>query len=651
MTTPKSCGAYILGAYEALFLDIASQYPALTKELKRDYSRLCSAVDSHGLWFVLEDMPTFDKHFVKCLSSGRLTPSHLRHFCVQKRDVPIPHFLRGLVMRVFDRSGVIKSSPDIVAIRLIRQVLRLAKKMRLPTTVKRVSSAVQEFFSTDRDIMPPTLEWNGDDFDPANSGKLSFTDDPWANGVEPAHFQLDHDSALPYGLAANIQACADILACTLGLFDPYEWKARHGPGAVSDAAFGENKYSLSGWSNKLDRVFPWADFAIANYGCVEYLHRGENEAGSNSQELKSKLCAVPKEIGKPRLIAIEPTANQWCQQVIRDFFYQRVSRTAVASFIDFRRQDKNGSLALSASHDDHCATIDLSSASDRISCWHVERLFRRSPALLEALWASRTSWIRQDICRYSPDLQGLRKYSTMGNATTFPVQSLFFLAIALGSVCYARRLRPSLRMMRDLGERQVRVFGDDIIVPKDCAGVVVDALEALCLRVNPNKTFLSGKFKESCGVDAYDGHDVTPISILYAPQRASPGSIVSSVDVHNNACSAGLMHLAGYIQKATSRIVSNRIRYVTHGSGLFGFSSLFGEQPTLTKVRTNRSLMIRETFCLKPKVSAQRAVPEDCSGLLQFFTEAPNQVTSAISSLGFLTRRPKARLALGWATD
>jgi hypothetical protein len=55
------------------------------------------------------------------------------------------------------------------------------------------------------------------------------------------------------------------------------------------------------------------------------------------------------------------------------------------------------------------------------------------------------------------------------------------------------------------------VFGDDILVPTAIAPSVMEDLETFGLRVNRLKTFVHGHFRESCGVDAFNGINVTPV--------------------------------------------------------------------------------------------------------------------------------------------
>jgi hypothetical protein len=236
----------------------------------------------------------------------------------------------------------------------------------------------------------------------------------------------------------------------------------------------------------------------------------------------------------------------------------------------------------------------------------------------------------------------------MGNATTFPVQSLFFLAVALGSLAYVREKRVTTRLIRGLGSSEVRVFGDDIIVPDDCAGATISALTALGLKVNADKTFTTGRFRESCGVDAYGGEDVTTVSVLDAPMQGSPGSVVSSVDVHNNLCNKGYLWTAAFIQKTARCAGFNLIPHITHGSGSFGWYPNYISEPVALKTRWNRDLQVRESRCMAVKPVVRVHPSEGGAALLQYFTEVAEEVTSGFSTLHYMTQRAQTKLRLSW---
>lgn len=659
MVKHNSYAEFVLGVYEALLVDCASFYPGLVQEFGRDLKRLGSALDDHGVAFFMDTLATYGKHFDKCLSRKRLTPSGLTHFGPGKRGEVIPRLFRGLFVRVFERSGVMRTDPDINAIRLLRQLFGAVKRMRLECSEAAIRKAVTEFVKIDSGLASASLAiWSDPDAqEDRTPWRLqhfvdSLPEDPgsWILGLhEPVGQGSASKPEVTRSLLEKLQQVADLLTAEIGVFDPYLWRPRHGPGAVSDLRTGEYKYDFPRWSERLECVFPWADFAFANWSMVPLIPKYGNVGRALDHEVPARMIAVPKTLKTPRLIAAEPTSAQWCQQIIRDFLYSRVRSTPIKAFIDFSRQDKNGKLALAASIGGH-ATIDLSSASDRISCWHVERLFRRSPTLLRALASSRSWYMKQEYCQYSPQFIKLRKYSTMGNATTFPVQSLFFLAICLAAHLEVHRRKVSWASVMKAARSQVRVFGDDIIVPEDCARVVVALLEHLQLKVNDAKTFLDGNFKESCGVDAYAGHDVTRVAILDVPSGTSPGSIVSSVDVHKNLCSRGYVATAGFIRKTAVQYgIAKCIPTVMDGSGCFGWSDLEAP-PHRLKKRWNRNTQVVETKCASPYAKTHRRLPETNAGLLQYFTEAPKVVTSAVTNLGHTDRRGKAGLRLTWVS-
>lgn len=642
----KSYAEFVLGVYRALLVDCARHYPECAKEFDRDYKRLSSAIEQHGIRFTLDTMPSFRKHLDKCLREERLIPSHLFHFGCRHGEA-IPRLFRGLTLRVFDRFGILRHDPDATAIRLLRQLLGAVRKLELSSNHRDTTRSIVEFFREDEEVSDGSLDWRcHDTFCAEDAVELAFGDSQHQVGADPA---LGTPSLVHPEHALKVQQCADLISSMLGVFDPHEWRPKHGPGAVSDQRYGSYKYDFKTWPERLDSSFPYADFAFANYAQVPMIPINSRLHMQLQKEMPAKLCAVPKTLSKPRLIASEPTSSQWCQQIIKDYFYRRVQGSLISRFVSFDNQEGNGSLALEASIEGSHATIDLSSASDRVSCWHVERLFRRLPCLLRALQSTRTREVTQDICAKSPKLYELRKFSTMGNATTFPVQSLLFLSMALGTLAFVRGQKVNYRFLRRLGSRQVRVFGDDIIVPKDCSAAMVGLLETFRMKVNLGKTCLTGRFRESCGVDAYGGQDVTSVSILSKPSTASPGSIVSSVDIHHNLAEAGLLETAAYIRKTAEPIVRHKVRTVKHRSGLFGWSDLDPGKPP-ERIRWNPQLQIGEVYTLRVRTREDRRPAEESYGLLQYFTEAPRVVTSAVSTLGYLARRPRVGLALGWVS-
>jgi hypothetical protein len=109
------------------------------------------------------------------------------------------------------------------------------------------------------------------------------------------------------------------------------------------------------------------------------------------------------------------------------------------------------------------------------------------------------------------DWVDLNIYATMGNATTFPVETLLFWAYALAT---ARTLEPGLSIIPDVGRfKEASVFGDDVILGTNVVDSYMEVLESIGFEVNANKTHSSkfDPFRESCGYDFSAGVPSRPL--------------------------------------------------------------------------------------------------------------------------------------------
>jgi hypothetical protein len=103
----------------------------------------------------------------------------------------------------------------------------------------------------------------------------------------------------------------------------------------------------------------------------------------------------------------------------------------------------------------------------------------------------------------------LRKFASMGSAMTFPIESMVFWTIVVMAVCRSQgEYLPTKRVLADL-QGDASVYGDDIIVPVAYTQSVVELLELFGLKVNRSKSFTNSHFRESCGAEFFNGHDVT----------------------------------------------------------------------------------------------------------------------------------------------
>lgn len=633
---PKSHVADLSQIVRALLEDAKTIYPGLERDFARDFARLSHLVCDRGISVFVTDMPAAAKHLDKCLARGEYITSGLPLTRRVSRKVVIPKFLRGLYLLIFHEDGRLKEDYDAEAITVLRQVLLVGKKAKLRCSDSAVLREIREFCIVDARLRDPSGFWNGDtEPELCCEPILNRFDRDWIYTGRAADRGRDSKSRL-HTFLCNLDKVSRYAASTLGHYDPLEWKFRHGPGVVSNRSNHSNKYKFVAWGDRLETAFPIADCGYHNHASWA--------ANANSQDWdhndpRSRLIDVPKTYTKPRLIAAEPSEHMWCQQNIWHFLCERVKTTWIGNFITFRDQAPNQRLCKLGSREGHFATVDLSAASDRVTCRFVECLFGGNVNLLKALRASRTAWI--ETPQLGLEFQ-LKKFSTMGNACTFPVQSIGFMCIAIAAVATSRGLDP-LAMLRDGAlDGEVAVFGDDIIVPTDSRELLFEGLEILDFKVNQDKSFWTGRFRESCGVDAFDGVDITPV-YWRAPCGSDPESIVSFVTVRNSFYRKGYFNTVRYLDSTI------RVRFLARvpvGSGHFGLESWGKPDLRDYKTRWNGKLHRFEFLSTVAYSRQSKEAIEDDSALLQFFTEDPDPTIIWRSGVA---QRPKHSLKLGWA--
>jgi hypothetical protein len=546
----KSLVSILNAVAQGFLADFSGAYPHLEREFSRDYEKLALHVGNRGLGFFTLDLPSLDAILTDGLETGRLALSGPLSRAVSKK-ILVPAFLRGLWLRIFTSDGVLRLDPDPTSVAFIRAITCFGKKVTLTCTAPRNEAAIHEFVQIEKELPHASLEWLAcSSFDGRDVRSLSFGSmhHNSARADSPAFFEDDRDRlcAEDAHLLERLDTICRDVSIGFGLFDAVEYEstrsaegraqgAKNGPGAVSDRSAKEEKYFFGVWPEKLQSVFP-----------IDFFGHLSSEQGKEYVNLEhpSKLILVPKTAKTPRLIASEPSYHQWCQQVVKEFLVDGVEKVFKGDIISFSDQSRSHPLVHTGSLDGSLATIDLSSASDRLSCFVVERAFKANLSLLNAFHACRTRAISRSTTA-DIDTFFLKKFSTMGSALTFPVQSIFFACAALASLPGSNRLDDQLRRYKG----KVRVFGDDIIVPKEGYAGLVRLLTILGLKVNRSKSFSSGRFRESCGYDAFMGYDVTP-SKPRSLDPTNPAGRASMIDVSNNLFSKGYWRAARALQSA-----------------------------------------------------------------------------------------------------
>lgn len=584
----KSLANSILYVALAVFEDIRVEYPDY-KGLDRDIERFTLNYQKRGLGFITLDLPEIDAMLLRGLESGRLDligPLSSR----RSKRLQVPKFLSGLWLRVFDGNSCLRVDVDRTAILFLRQIFCLGKKLEVPCSPQRLLAAVEEYHDVESKIRRPSLEWDRDDLGSCQRLRTVHLCDSLDADLPLFPGKRDEEVAR---LLGRVQQVADLVADAIGPFESVSYSSklleanrgagfRHGPGAVADRNGRYDKYTFTNWPDKLEEWFPFNE-------CGTFA--GSNIPHPTNHELPARLIAVPKTAKSPRLIAAEPAEHQWCQQLIRQFLVDRIRSLFGSDFIDFSRQDLSGDMALKASLSRSECTIDLSSASDRLSCFVVERVLRRNPLLLSALHSCRTRWVYDNLSS-PPRWVKLNKFASQGTAVTFPIQSLVFFIIAAGVTISKEINMKNLKRLR----KRVRVFGDDIILPNTRYSAACDVLHTLGLKVNTGKSFSKGYFRESCGVDAYMGVDVTPIKLRHL-SADGPTLRMALIDSSNNLFMKGYWRASKAIISILQTRFSRTLPVVGLSSGRVGLVSFCGMDYSHLKTRWNYSLHRIEALC------------------------------------------------------
>lgn len=290
-------------------------------------------------------------------------------------------------------------------------------------------------------------------------------------------------------------------------------QCKFGPGAVSE------------WSGRLPELRKATDMVydpiIADeFARVFGVDTDQFLPGSpGPASFTNRIIFRPKNALKHRIISAEPCWLTWLQQGLKNPIYAYVN-SCPSMNTNFSDQAASRRMALEGSRYGEYATIDFSNASDSITVALVVALFRGTD-LLWPLLASRSK------VAILPDGRSvtLEKFAPMGSATCFFTMDIVFL-----SIC-------ELAIRQTFGRRGNRddyvVFGDDVIIRSEAYPAFVAITGSLHLQANEEKSFFLTTtphyYRESCGIEAYDGVDITPFrySRFQEPiiERRNPSSL------------------------------------------------------------------------------------------------------------------------------
>jgi hypothetical protein len=506
----------------------------------KDFETVLGRFEHEGLSFLTITLPSFGEDLQKGLDQGFVDRNLFQGFSWKGG---LPRFLGGFLDLVFDRgTGRLVDEPSVDAIQAMRQLTLMFGKILIPCSDARIERAIRRYIDCEKEVRDGDRERTPDDI-----REFTRMSNLLWSGVLSSVDQMVHGGNL---------------------------LPRHGPGATADRIRGNAKFIQREWPERLERIFPYGEYALPNWRYYEYLNRVDFlEPG---RERPVRVITVPKTLKTPRIIAIEPVAMQYMQQAISRSLVDAIESgdSQLGWLLGFSDQRPNQSLAAEGSYSGSLATLDLREASDRVSNQLVRAMLENHPWLGEAVDASRSR--KADVPGYG--VVRLAKFASMGSALTFPIEAMVFATIIFLGIQEALN-RPLTKKDIQSFKGQVRVYGDDIICPVEFVHSVVGKLEAFGFRVNHDKSFWNGKFRESCGKEYYDGEDVSIVRVrrVFPTQPTDVLDTISLVSLRNRFYMGGMWMTARYLDDVLERLLK-RFPTVMPGAPVLGRWSLLDYQ-------------------------------------------------------------------------
>jgi len=396
------------------------------------------------------------------------------------------------------------------------------------------------------------------------------------------------------------------------------FRPRHGPGAVIDGVRNSDKNYFLPSTRQLHSVFKFEDFfANANLFSEITAHYYQSYWLTEARLPRfnrARLALVPKDYRGPRGVYISSKEAIYCQlgqdAILRDM----VNHSFFKNVWDPSSQIPSQEFAYMGSYNRGYSTLDLADASDRVTLELIKHLFHRKDYV--AMAATRPVFL--DLP--SGESMKLAMFAPMGDGKTFPVLSLVVGCLSLAAIAVSNGLHPTRYHIDDIRSltRHLRVFGDDIAVTSEYYDDVVAALSSHGLKVNVGKSFRYGYFRESCGVDAYKGVDVTPFRLKVSMSTSSFDDLPAILDLHNRLKVTSLSRFP------------NTIAYLAYKASSFGniaYSNdtvsqpycLYSNTPLHDNIKRGFKLRVSKSYALCVSTLVPMCIHDECTSSDQRF--------------------------------
>jgi len=422
---------------------------------------------SEGLTFATQTLPKLSEGLFQYFETGYVNyPS----FALDKHGVH-PVFLRKLFSLACR-----DSEHKVTAIKLIYQISTMFSKLKGPYPHSVLRKQLADFVEVDK--MLGNLDW----FDPTT-------------------------------LAIMQQARVEIRTLFENNDVILRAKPRPGPGATNTPVAKHLRYRPHVLYTQIDKVLDYTEFFSVNP--LDNIHQTKKWVTLYNKKRDfptSRQKFVHKKVGKARGICIEENDVMFMQQAFRYSLYDWIEKHPLTKGrICFRDQSVNQTLALASSWTGQMATLDESEASDRIARELVSWLYQDTD-IHDILMALSTRVIEFPKEFDEPPLR-TNKYAPMGSALCFPIMASVHWALIRAILL--------LHGNTSASREEIYVYGDDIILPIRHVDLVLTHLPRFGIKLNVSKSFYRSGFRESCGVHAYNGVNITPVYVKHIPVSPS----------------------------------------------------------------------------------------------------------------------------------
>lgn len=264
------------------------------------------------------------------------------------------------------------------------------------------------------------------------------------------------------------------------------------------------------------------------------------------------FMAVPKNYKTGRSICIESIAKSYMGYTLSEPLTRRATSGIHGDYLTlvnpntrekryapifgcyYNYQAANQNLAWYGSITNDLVTRDLTAASDSLSIELARRVFPINIFNFCMTW-------RSPYCKLPTKKETMLETATlmtMGHSLTYSLQSWLFYGCEVLAGCWTEGinvfgLRPS-KHLQDLPRTAAFVYnsavGDDMIHHRCISDALDFILDQIGFVTNPEKTFVDGHYRESCGKEYYNGTDVTG---LYYPRGTSTNKYAELIGIQH----------------------------------------------------------------------------------------------------------------------